>query len=97
VQATLGIQGVDLSIDGTFADLRGDSPSALSCSTPLEEIYDIGCRSASSTIRPQVPTVRVSVRVDRRDEVLEIGLAARGPLTRTIEVLAESQGRSRGH
>lgn len=41
VQATLGIEGMALESNDTFADLGGDSLSALSCSTLLEEIYDI--------------------------------------------------------
>jgi len=41
VQATLGIEDIDPISDNTFADLGGDSLSALSCSTLLEEIFEI--------------------------------------------------------
>ena len=41
VQATLGIEDVDLSNSCSFAELGGDSLSALSCSQLLEEIYGI--------------------------------------------------------
>jgi fatty acid CoA ligase FadD9 len=41
VQATLGIEDLDLTLDCSFADLGGDSLSALSCSMLLEEIYEI--------------------------------------------------------
>ncbi|HSV47726.1 MAG TPA: carboxylic acid reductase [Ramlibacter sp.] len=41
VQATLGIEDLDPSSDHTFADLGGDSLAALSCSTLLEEIFEI--------------------------------------------------------
>lgn len=41
VQATLGIEGLALQSNDTFADLGGDSLSALSCSTLLEEIYGV--------------------------------------------------------
>jgi len=41
VQATLGIQQLDLVRPTSFADLGGDSLSALSCSLLLEEIYGI--------------------------------------------------------
>ena len=41
VQATLGIEDIDLSQSCSFAELGGDSLSALSCSMLLEEIYDI--------------------------------------------------------
>jgi fatty acid CoA ligase FadD9 len=41
VQATLGIEDIDLSNSCSFAELGGDSLSALSCSLLLEEIYGI--------------------------------------------------------
>jgi fatty acid CoA ligase FadD9 len=41
MQATLGIEGIDSQANDTFADLGGDSLSALSCSTLLEEIYEV--------------------------------------------------------
>lgn len=41
VGATLGIEIPDLSANGTFQDLGGDSLSALSCSILLEEVYEI--------------------------------------------------------
>jgi fatty acid CoA ligase FadD9 len=41
VQATLGIEDIDLSSSCSFAELGGDSLSALSCSVLLEEIYAI--------------------------------------------------------
>ena len=42
VQATLGIDDeIDLSTSCSFAELGGDSLSALSCSLLLEEIYGI--------------------------------------------------------
>lgn len=41
VQGTLGIVDIDLSTSGSFAELGGDSLSALSCSLLLEEIYGI--------------------------------------------------------
>ena len=41
VEATLGIEDLDLSRSCSFAELGGDSLSALSCSLLLEEIYDI--------------------------------------------------------
>lgn len=41
VRATLGLEHIDLGSNDTFADLGGDSLSALSCSTLLEEIYGI--------------------------------------------------------
>ncbi|WP_233810407.1 carboxylic acid reductase [Paraburkholderia sp. HP33-1] len=39
--ATLGVGVTDLPVDATFAELGGDSLSALSCSLHLEEIYGI--------------------------------------------------------
>jgi len=41
VQATLGIEDIDLSNSCSFVELGGDSLSALSCSLLLEEIYAI--------------------------------------------------------
>jgi fatty acid CoA ligase FadD9 len=41
VQATLGVEAADLSSTVCFADLGGDSLSALACSVLLEDIYDI--------------------------------------------------------
>jgi fatty acid CoA ligase FadD9 len=41
VQATLGIEALDSSIQASFAELGGDSLSALSCSVLLEEIYEV--------------------------------------------------------
>jgi len=41
VQATLGIEEIDLTNQWSFAELGGDSLSALSCSLLLEEIYGI--------------------------------------------------------
>jgi fatty acid CoA ligase FadD9 len=41
VQATLGIEDIDLSNSCSFAELGGDSLSALSCSQLLEEIYGV--------------------------------------------------------
>jgi len=41
VQATLGVEDIDLSKSTSFIDLGGDSLSALSCSILLEEIYEI--------------------------------------------------------
>jgi len=41
IQATLGIDAIDLSQACSFSDLGGDSLSALSCSLLLEEIYEI--------------------------------------------------------
>jgi len=41
VQATLGLAAVDLTRRCSFAELGGDSLSALSCSLLLEDIYDI--------------------------------------------------------
>jgi fatty acid CoA ligase FadD9 len=41
VQATLGIEDIDLSRRCGFAELGGDSLSALSCSILLEEIFEI--------------------------------------------------------
>ncbi len=41
VQATLGIEDIDLSSSCSFAELGGDSLSALSCSLLLEEIYGV--------------------------------------------------------
>ena len=41
VQATLGVENLDLSKSTSFAELGGDSLSALSCSILLEEIYEI--------------------------------------------------------
>ncbi|MDR2188136.1 MAG: thioester reductase domain-containing protein [Azonexus sp.] len=41
VQATLGIEDIDLSRSVSFSDLGGDSLSALSCSLLLEEIYEV--------------------------------------------------------
>ncbi|UXJ50237.1 carboxylic acid reductase [Pseudomonas citronellolis] len=41
VQATLGVETLDLSTQASFAELGGDSLSALSCSVLLEEIYEI--------------------------------------------------------
>jgi len=41
VRATLGVEDIDLSAHCSFAELGGDSLSALSCSLLLEEIYEI--------------------------------------------------------
>lgn len=41
VQATLGLEQIDPTKPATFAELGGDSLSALSCSLLLEEIYDV--------------------------------------------------------
>lgn len=41
VQATLGIEGLDLTRSTSFAELGGDSLSALSCSILLEDIYEV--------------------------------------------------------
>ena len=41
VQATLGIETLESSMQINFSDLGGDSMSALSCSVLLEEIYEI--------------------------------------------------------
>ena len=41
VQATLGIETVDLSSRIRFSDLGGDSLSALACSVLLEDIYEV--------------------------------------------------------
>jgi len=41
VQATLGIEDIDLAQSCSFAELGGDSLSALSCSALLEEIYEV--------------------------------------------------------
>ena len=41
VKATLGLEDVDLSKRMSFADLGGDSLSAVSCSLLLEDVYDV--------------------------------------------------------
>lgn len=41
VQATLGIEGLDLTRSTSFKELGGDSLLALSCSILLEEIYEV--------------------------------------------------------
>jgi fatty acid CoA ligase FadD9 len=41
VRATLGLERIDPTRHATFAELGGDSLSALSCSILLEEIYDV--------------------------------------------------------
>src|SRR5439155_15202151 len=41
VQATLGVENLDLTKSTSFKELGGDSLSALSCSILLEEIYEI--------------------------------------------------------
>jgi len=41
VQATLGIESLDLSLRIRFTDLGGDSLSALACSVLLEDIYEV--------------------------------------------------------
>jgi fatty acid CoA ligase FadD9 len=41
VQATLGVEDIDLSNSCSFAELGGDSLSALSCSLLLEDIYGV--------------------------------------------------------
>ena len=41
VKATLGVEDVDLSTSCSFAELGGDSLSAVACSILLEEIYEV--------------------------------------------------------
>ncbi len=41
VRTTLGLEELDPAFPGSFADLGGDSLSALSCALLLEEIYDV--------------------------------------------------------
>ena len=41
VQATLGIEGIDVTRSCSFAELGGDSLSALSCSLLLEDIFGV--------------------------------------------------------
>lgn len=67
VQATLGVEGMDLLQSCCFADLGGDSLSALSCSILLEEIYGIEV-PASVINNPAGSLQQLAAYIDRARE-----------------------------
>ena len=71
VQATLGIEALDPSTSASFAQLGGDSLSALSCSVLLEEIYEVEV-PASVINNPAGSLQQVARYIERaRDEAFK--------------------------